>query len=603
MPLPRQAAPPPNVAAAAYYNGPRGLTADTDPSSLPSASCPQSQPSSSLLSRAVPLHGAAPPQRPPPPLQHPQQPPHHPGTGGGASTTPAVASSSPAAAASSWQGQQQERFIDKQKVGEGTYGVVYKCIDRTTGQYVALKKVRLETEEDGVPATAIREISLLREVRHPNVVSLLDVVCQEKKVQLVFEYVDQDLRSFLDAVHRRREHAWRHYYVHGPGMYASTHTSHQSGNPYGRVAAQQATPPPIPPLPANRGVLTPAQFKSIVYQLIQGVFACHSRRIVHRDLKPQNILISSDGARVKVADFGLARAFQVPLYTYTLEVITLWYRPPEILLGERRYRPAVDMWSLGCIMAELALGKVLFSGEAEIHQLFEIFQLLGTPTEATWPGIALLPNYCAEFPKFAPKDLALIMDVPPSPNASRGVSVGGGHSAASVAPADPAAFGGFGGAVSVMDAAALDLLQGMLTFDPAKRLSAHAALCHAWFDDIRQPQFASGAPNTSTGAQQPSGAAQKVNLSPTTTSTLDAAAQAALLSAAAGKDGSALSNATNRRPSTGVVQDGPSTAGGMGLARGEVRCAPAAADATTRDDDSRRHRRYENGNDRAVEVA
>ncbi|XP_015773352.1 PREDICTED: cyclin-dependent kinase 2-like [Acropora digitifera] len=157
-------------------------------------------------------------------------------------------------------------------------------------------------ESDGVPSTAIREISLLKELNHPNVVRLLDVVHGDKKLFLVFEYLDRDLKKYMDSV------------------------------------------------PA--GGISLSLVKSYLYQLLSGIAFCHSHRILHRDLKPQNLLIDAQGS-IKLADFGLARAFGVPVRSYTHEVVTLWYRAPEILLGCRYYSTPVDVWSIGCIFAEM----------------------------------------------------------------------------------------------------------------------------------------------------------------------------------------------------------------------------------------------------------
>ncbi|CAM4633656.1 unnamed protein product, partial [Lepidochelys olivacea] len=198
----------------------------------------------------------------------------------------------------------QDVFQKVEKIGEGTYGVVYKARNKRTGQLVALKKIRLDSETEGVPSTAIREISLLKELKHPNIVRLLDVVHSQKKLYLVFEYLNQDLKKYMDS--------------------------------------------------SRTGELPLSLVKSYLFQLLQGVNFCHSHRVIHRDLKPQNLLINEVGA-IKLADFGLARAFGVPLRTYTHEVVTLWYRAPEILLGCKYYSTAVDVWSIGCIFAEMSL--------------------------------------------------------------------------------------------------------------------------------------------------------------------------------------------------------------------------------------------------------
>lgn len=277
-----------------------------------------------------------------------------------------------------------------EKIGEGTYGVVYKAKDRNTGETIALKKIRLEAEDEGVPSTAIREISLLKELAHPNVVSLLDVVHSEAKLYLVFEYLDQDLKKYMDSVD---------------------------------------------------GPLSGMLVKSYLYQLLRGIAFCHSHRVLHRDLKPQNLLIDRNGA-LKLADFGLARAFGIPVRTYTHEVVTLWYRAPEILLGSRHYSTPVDMWSIGCIFAEMANKKPLFPGDSEIDELFRIFRTLGTPTDDTWPGVSQLPDYKATFPKWPATSLAKVC--------------------------------------KSLDDDGLDLLSKMLIYDPSRRISAKESLTHSY---------------------------------------------------------------------------------------------------------------------------
>jgi len=287
------------------------------------------------------------------------------------------------------------KYTKIEKIGQGTYGVVYKARDRDTGDFVALKKIRLEGEDEGVPSTAIREISSLMELRHPNIVRLMDVVCQERKLYLVFEFLQQDLKKYLD-------------------------TTPSDG-------------------------LTPNHVKVFLWQILQAIMFCHMRRMLHRDLKPQNVLIGGDGT-LKLADFGLSRAFGIPLPAYTHEVVTLWYRAPEILLGGRRYSTPIDMWSVGCIFAEMATRHALFTGDSEIDQLFRIFRVLGTPTAETWPGVMELPDYNLAFPQYQPKDLGALLPQ--------------------------------------LDGAGVDLLQKMLAYDPSRRISAFAALEHPYFGDL-----------------------------------------------------------------------------------------------------------------------
>ena len=190
--------------------------------------------------------------------------------------------------------------------------MVYKAKDTLTNTNVALKRIRLDTEADGVPSTTIREISLLKELNHLNIVKLLDIIHTDNKLFLVFEYLNQDLKKYMELYQSK---------VGGAG---SGHLD--SGG-----------------LPLNL-------VKSYLFQLLHGINYCHTHRILHRDLKPQNLLLTTDGL-IKLADFGLARAFGVPVRTFTHEVVTLWYRAPEILLGAKYYSTEVDIWSIAGIFS------------------------------------------------------------------------------------------------------------------------------------------------------------------------------------------------------------------------------------------------------------
>jgi len=292
-----------------------------------------------------------------------------------------------------------ENYAKIEKVGEGTDGVVYKARDVNTGRIVALKKIRLEAEDEGVPSTAIREISLLKELKDDNIVKLLEIVHADQKLYLVFEFLDMDLKRYMESLN-------------------------SNGTP-----------------------ITLDIVKKFTHQLTSGLLYCHSHRILHRDLKPQNLLIDKDD-NLKLADFGLARAFGIPLRTYTHEVVTLWYRAPEVLLGSRHYSTAIDMWSVGCIFAEMVLrGSPLFPGDSEIDQIFKIFRLLGTPNEESWPGVSQLPDYKPTFPKWAAQSLPR-------------------H-------------------IPQLDAAGFDLLHSTLIYDPAHRISAKRALIHPYFKDYK----------------------------------------------------------------------------------------------------------------------
>jgi len=180
---------------------------------------------------------------------------------------------------------------------------------------------------------------------------------------------------------------------------------------------------------------------------MRGIDFCHSHRIIHRDLKPQNILIDGTGA-LKIADFGMARAFSVPLPRYTHEVVTMWYRAPEILFGggKEEYSLPVDVWSAGCIFGEMATGAALFHGDSEIDTIFQIFRKLGTPTEAEWPGLHNLPDFKPTFPKWQRRPWTEVRNTAPQ-----------------------------------LGSNGTQLLDEMLRYDPQRRISARQALSHPYF--------------------------------------------------------------------------------------------------------------------------
>ena len=234
----------------------------------------------------------------------------------------------------------------------------------------------------------------MRQLRHPNIVELNDVVQNEGKLYLVFEFVDKDLKKQFET---------------------------------------------------SQGPLSWHTIKSYTYQLLAGLEYCHVRGVMHRDLKPQNILVSREG-KLKIADFGLARAFVPPIRPFTHEVVTLWYRPPEILLGCKTYALPVDVWAVGTILAEMVTKRPLFPGDSEIDEIYKIFRVLGTPSEETWPGVTSLQDWNTAFPVWPPLQVSRL--------------------------------------VPGLCDAGIDLLENLMQVDPKRRMSAVEAMKHPYFADL-----------------------------------------------------------------------------------------------------------------------
>lgn len=309
----------------------------------------------------------------------------------------------------SWGSRTVDCFEKLEQIGEGTYGQVYMAREIRTGEIVALKKIRMDNEKEGFPITAIREIKILKKLHHENIIKLKEIVTSQGpevdgqgkpdgnkfncNIYMVFEYMDHDLTGLADR----------------PGLR-----------------------------------FTIPQIKCYMRQLLTGLHYCHVNQVLHRDIKGSNLLIDNEG-NLKLADFGLARSFSNDHNAnLTNRVITLWYRPPELLLGATKYGPAVDMWSVGCIVAELLHGKPILPGKNEPEQLNKIFELCGSPDEIIWPGVSKIPWYN----KFKPTR--------PMKRRVREV------------------FRHF-------DRHALDLLEKMLTLDPSQRISAKDALDAEYF--------------------------------------------------------------------------------------------------------------------------
>lgn len=306
------------------------------------------------------------------------------------------------------------KLSEKNRLGEGTYGMVFKGKEKATGRDVAVKRAKSEVcVEEGLPCTVIREIGILQWINEEgeHVVQLENHFIEEggdHSTFLVFEKHECDLKRFTE-----KNCSW----VGGT---------------------------------KKRGLLRPQLIKHLMKEMVLGVELMHTQGMIHRDLKPQNILVTSNNLKkpiVRIADLGLARNPTLPVKAYTHEIMTLWYRAPEVLLGGN-YTHQVDMWSVGCIFAELFQGRPLFHADCEIHQLIKIFEMLGVPHEGIWPGVTRLPNW-HEYPNFRPGKLKETM-----------MEFMGG------------------------DASALDLLSKMLHYDPAQRIHASEALQHPYFNGV-----------------------------------------------------------------------------------------------------------------------
>lgn len=284
---------------------------------------------------------------------------------------------------------------DESVVGSGTYGKVFKGLNVYTKGLVALKRIRMEGERDGFPVTAVREIKLLQSLRHPNIVKLQEVMVEKNDCFMVFEYLSHDLTGLLN------------------------HPSFK---------------------------LDSAQKKHLAMQLFEGLDYLHTRGVLHRDIKAANILVSNNGI-LKLADFGLARFYaKRHQLDYTNRVITIWYRSPELLLGETQYTAAVDVWSAACVMIEIFTRHAIFPGDGtELSQLEKIYNLLGTPNLQDWPGLV---------------DMAWFELL--RPTVKRRSIFGEKYK-------------------DKVTADAFDLLSAMFQYDPAKRPNAAEVLKHRYF--------------------------------------------------------------------------------------------------------------------------
>jgi serine/threonine protein kinase len=286
---------------------------------------------------------------------------------------------------------------------KGTEGNCYQAYSRAEKREYAIKRARVYPDTEGIPYYMMRELATLKKIHHPNICHLEAVNLHDFKLHLLFSYTEESLQDYMNRDSVKFE---------------------------------------------ERHIL------SLTKQLMEAVFYCHRRGILHRNLKPKHLLIVPgkgenplEGAHLRVADFALVRILCHPPKKFTTEVITLWYRPPEILMGQSDYTAAVDVWSVGCILAEIIQRKPLFTGLCEIDQLFQIFHKMGTPTTEEWPVFKHLPNYQSTiFPNWDSNRLR--------------------------------------GAMSNASDDAFSLLTSLLRYDPAARLGAKEALTHPFFNQV-----------------------------------------------------------------------------------------------------------------------
>ncbi|KAG8526711.1 uncharacterized protein KY384_008140 [Bacidia gigantensis] len=377
-------------------------------------------------------------------------------------------SSAPKQPASTSSGYSSKvRVLDRYKIvgfiSSGTYGRVYKAVGHNgvQGEF-AIKKFKPDKEGEtiqytGISQSAIREMALCSELSHSNIIALAEIILEDKCIFMVFEYCEHDLLQII----------------------------------------QHHSQPTRHPIPAS-------MVKSILFQLLNGVHYLHTNWVLHRDLKPANIMVTSRG-EVRIGDLGLARLFYKPLHSLfsgDKVVVTIWYRAPELLLGSRHYTPAVDLWAVGCIFAELLSLRPIFKGEEakmdnkktvpfQRNQMQKIVEIIGMPTKERWGGLVSQPEYS----QLQTLSVAAREGNPGLKNAN-GVPIGleswywntlratgyncdGSHGDTSGAAA--AAGGGGGNDPGSPGAQGLDLLSHLLDYDPTRRLTAAQAMEHPYF--------------------------------------------------------------------------------------------------------------------------
>lgn len=285
---------------------------------------------------------------------------------------------------------EEEAYEFVEVLGEGAYGKVTAVKHTDTDTLYAKKTIIFRQEElaeCGIPTNAIREVGLLKQLDHPNLVKISEVIYEQPKLDIIMEYMNTDLKKYLKENH---------------------------------------------PLPLSK-------IQSIMARVLEGVKSMHSNRAIHRDLKPENIFLNSQ-EEVKIGDFGISRTYGASSNPMSPGMVTIFYRAPELALGVDEYSIPVDVWSCGCIFAELYSGRPLFQADSEIDLVNKIFKLRGTPTETTWPGIT--------------QRLSTVAPSYPDREAE----------------------------ISRMDELAKDLLNKMLCINPSHRITAKEALQHQYFE-------------------------------------------------------------------------------------------------------------------------